>query len=95
MNIERQYYDQLYVWNKSGTVTTKMSLRYSLWDRDPTNDLRVIQFCLSIPEEQYVKNGMERSFLRRATKNLLPDSVRLNHYVRGIQAADTIHRMKA
>ncbi|MBS4209176.1 asparagine synthase-related protein [Bacillus sp. FJAT-50079] len=90
----KNYYNQLYVWNKSGTATTKMSLRYSLWDRDPTNDLRVIQFCLSIPEDQYVKNGMQRSFLRRATKGILPDSVRLNHYVRGIQAADTIHRMK-
>lgn len=91
----RKHYDQLYYWNKSGTATTKLSLRYSLWDRDPTNDLRVIRYCLSIPEEQYVKNGMERSFLRSATKDILPDSIRLNHYVRGIQAADTIHRMKS
>ena len=71
----------------------KLSLRYSLWDRDPTNDLNVIRFCLSLPDEQYVQNGMERSFIRRATKNLLPDKVRLNHHVRGIQGADTIHRM--
>ncbi|RST72533.1 asparagine synthetase B [Siminovitchia acidinfaciens] len=90
----RSYYDQLHVWNKSGTATTKLSLRYSLWDRDPTNDPRVIRFCLSVPEKQYVKEGMERSFLRRMTKNILPDKVRLNHYSRGIQAADTIHRMK-
>ncbi|WP_077214417.1 asparagine synthase-related protein [Bacillus dakarensis] len=91
----RKHYNQLYFWNKSGTATTKLSLRYSLWDRDPTNDLRVIQFCLSIPEEQYVKNGMERSFLRRATKNILPDKVRLNHQIRGIQGADTVHRMRS
>ncbi|MCJ8009107.1 asparagine synthase-related protein [Lederbergia wuyishanensis] len=91
----RKYYDKLYVWNKSGTATTKLSLRNAVWDRDPTNDLRVIQFCLSLPEEQYAKDGMERSFLRRATKNILPDKVRLNHHIRGIQAADTIHRMKS
>lgn len=90
----RQHYDQLYFWNKSGTATTKLSLRYSLWDRDPTNDLRVIEFCLSLPEEQYVKYGMERSFLRRATKDILPEKVRFNHHTRGIQGADTIHRMQ-
>ena len=89
------YYQQLYVWNKSGVVNTKTSLRYSLWDRDPTNDLNVIRFCLSLPDEQYVQDGMERSFIRRATKNLLPDKVRLNQHVRGIQGADTIHRMSS
>jgi asparagine synthase (glutamine-hydrolysing) len=91
----KKHYDQLYFWNKSGTATTKLSLRYSLWDRDPTNDLRVIQFCLSIPEKQYVQDGMERSFLRRATQNILPEKVRLNHHIRGIQGADTIHRMSS
>ncbi|RBP88296.1 asparagine synthase (glutamine-hydrolysing) [Cytobacillus firmus] len=91
----KEHYDQLYYWIKSGTATTKLSLRYSLWDRDPTNDLRVINFCLSLPEEQYVKNGMERSFLRRATKNFLPEKVRLNHNIRGIQGADAIHRMSS
>ncbi|UTR10555.1 asparagine synthase-related protein [Evansella sp. LMS18] len=90
----RQYYQSLYPWNKSGTADTKLSLRYGLWNRDPTNDIRVIQYCLSIPEEQYVKAGMERSLIRRATKGILPDSVRLNRKYRGMQGADTIHRMK-
>ncbi|WP_209122927.1 asparagine synthase-related protein [Alkalihalobacillus sp. BA299] len=89
----KAYYKQLYPWNKSGVANTNLSLRYSLWDRDPTNDLRVIQFCLAIPDEQYVQEGMERSFLRRAIKNILPDKVRLNQKSRGIQGADVIHRM--
>jgi asparagine synthase (glutamine-hydrolysing) len=89
------HYNQLYAWNKSGTATTKLSLRYSMWDRDPTNDLRVIRFCLALPDEQYVQNGMERSFIRRATKNILPDKVRLNHHTRGLQGADTIQRMSS
>ena len=38
---------------------------------------------------------MERSFIRRATKDILPDKVRLNHHIRGIQGADTIHRMSS
>ncbi|UOR13777.1 asparagine synthase-related protein [Halobacillus amylolyticus] len=87
------YFQKPHVWNKSGVVGTKLSLRYALWDRDPTNDLNVIKFCLSLPEELYVQNGMERSFIRGATKHILPEKVRLNHHIRGIQGADTIHRM--
>jgi asparagine synthase (glutamine-hydrolysing) len=88
------YYQQLYPWNKSGVANTKLSLRYGVWDRDPTNDLRVIKFCLALPKEQFVLGGLERSFLRRATKNKLPDKVRLNQEHRGLQGADVIHRMK-
>ncbi|MBO0962185.1 asparagine synthetase B [Neobacillus sp. MM2021_6] len=91
----KNHYNQLFVWNKSGIANTKFSLRYSLWDRDPTNDLRVIRFCLALPEEQYVQGGMERSFIRRATKGILPDKVRLNQHIRGVQGADTIHRMSS
>ncbi|WP_424767736.1 asparagine synthase-related protein [Paenibacillus sp. sgz302251] len=89
----RKHFEQLFHWNITGTYTTKLSLRYGLWDRDPTNDLRVIRFCLSIPEDQYVQSGMDRSLIRRATKELLPDQVRLNQRVRGIQGADGVHRM--
>jgi len=90
----KKYYQQLFAWNKSGVANTQMSLRYGLWDRDPTNDLRVIKFTLALPEKQYVQCGLERSFLRRATKNILPDNVRLNQKTRGIQGADIIFRME-
>ncbi|WP_079505341.1 asparagine synthase-related protein [Mesobacillus jeotgali] len=89
----RNHYEQPYFWNKSGVANTNFSLRYSLWDRDPTNDLRVVRFCLSVPEEQYVKHGMIRSLIRRSTENILPEKVRMNHNKRGIQGADTIHRL--
>lgn len=87
------YYQQLYVWNKSGVVGTKLSLSYSLWDRDPTNDLNVIRFCLALPEDQYTIAGKGRSIIRRAMKNRLPDKVRLNQDSRGLQGADVINRM--
>ncbi|MGP4106316.1 asparagine synthase-related protein [Virgibacillus sp. L01] len=89
------YYKQLFTWNKSGVAETKLSLRYGIWNRDPTNDLNVIQFCLALPTEQYVTGGMERSIIRRSMKDFLPDEVRLNQRKRGIQGADIIHRMKA
>ncbi|MFA1820257.1 asparagine synthetase B [Virgibacillus oceani] len=90
----RKYYNQLFAWNKSGVANTKMSLRYAMWDRDPTNDINVIRFCLSVPEKQYVTDGMERSLIRRAMKGFLPEKIRLNQTSRGLQGADVIHRMK-
>lgn len=88
-----RHFQELYPWNATNTAFTKLSIRYPLWQRDPTNDLRVIQFCLSLPEEQYVQNGMDRALIRRATKGLLPDKVRLNQSNKGIQGVDCVHRM--
>lgn len=87
------HFQELYHWNASNTLAAKLSLRYSLWKRDPSNDLRVIRFCLSVPEEQYVQNGMDRALIRRSTEQILPDQVRLNQRVRGVQGADWVHRM--
>ncbi|HDX9578200.1 TPA: lasso peptide isopeptide bond-forming cyclase [Bacillus pseudomycoides] len=92
-DMKKQQFEQLYYWSINGTYETKLSLRNSLWNRDPTNDLRMIQFCLSVPEEQYVQNGLDRSLIRRATKGYLPDKVRLNQRVRGVQGADGVCRM--
>lgn len=80
-------------WNTTNIMSAKLSLRYSLAQRDPTNDIRVIRFCLSVPEEQYVRDGVDRLLVRRGTEHLLPDNVRLNQRVRGVQGADWVHRM--
>ncbi len=89
----KHHFAQLYHWNASNTLATKLSLPYSLWKRDPTNDIRVIQYCLSLPENQYVQNGLDRALIRRGTENYLPDNVRLNMKIRGVQGADWVHRM--
>ncbi|MFC5701750.1 asparagine synthase-related protein [Cohnella faecalis] len=86
-------FEECYHWTNSGTSGTKLSLRHGMWYRDPTNDLRVIRFCLSVPIDQYVRDGMDRALIRRSTVNLLPDQIRLNYKTRGIQGADGIQRM--
>ncbi|MDP1417459.1 lasso peptide isopeptide bond-forming cyclase [Peribacillus simplex] len=91
--VRENQFQNSYYWNITGTYGSKLSLRYSVWDRDPTNDLRVIRFCLSVPEEQYVRNGLDRALVRRSTKGYLPDKVRLNLRTRGVQGADGVHRM--
>jgi asparagine synthase (glutamine-hydrolysing) len=55
--------------------------------RDPTADLDVVQFCLGIPPEQYLAEGIDRSIIRRAMWGLLPPEV-LTKRKRGLQAAD-------
>lgn len=55
--------------------------------RDPTADKRIVEFCLSIPPEQYVVGGHSRSLVRRAMRGRLPESTLLR-YQRGHQGAD-------
>lgn len=76
-----------------GPLDTKFSLANGLVRRDPTRDKRIIEFCMSLPGEQYVRNGRERYLIRRAMNGILPDPIRTNTTVRGKQSADWIQRL--
>lgn len=91
--VRQNQFQQLYYWNTTGTYGAKMALRYGPVQRDPTDDLRVIRYCLSIPDDQFVRKGMDRALIRRAVKGYLPDNIRLNDETRGVQGADGVHRM--
>ncbi len=65
---------------------------YGLEVRDPTQDRRVIELCLSIPDDQFQRGGVNRWLIRRAMRGYLPDVVRLNPK-RGLQAADVGKRV--
>ena len=55
--------------------------------RDPTADRRLIEFCLSVPLEQYLRDGQRRAFVRTAFADRLPRVV-LEEKRKGYQAAD-------
>ena len=65
---------------------------YGLEVRDPTFDPRVMSFCWSIPESQYVQDGQNRMLIRRAMANHLPKKVLWNRR-KGVQSADLGHRV--
>jgi asparagine synthase (glutamine-hydrolysing) len=44
--------------------------------RHPFMDKRLIEFCLSLPADQSFSNGWSRFILRKAMKNVIPESVR-------------------
>lgn len=55
--------------------------------RDPTMDKRLVEFCLAIPEQQFLRGGVTRSLHRRVMEGALPPVV-LHETRRGLQAAD-------
>ena len=76
------------------SIVTKLSLAKGMVVRDPTRDKRVIEYCMSLPTEQYVRNGHERYLLKRSMKGILPDKIRMNISTRGMQSADWIQRLQ-
>lgn len=89
----QHYYTTNYFWNNTGNANTHLSLQTGIRELDPTNDVRLVQYCLAIPEEQYVTGGLDRSLIRRSTAGILPDAVRFQRG-RGIQGVDTVWRMQ-
>ena len=55
--------------------------------RDPTSDLQVVEFCLSIPEHLYLRQGQDRWLLRRVMQDALPPEI-TNTQTKGLQTAD-------
>ncbi len=61
--------------------------RWGIDLRDPTADRRRVEFCLSVPLDQYLSGGRTRLLARRAFADRLPQIV-LNERRKGYQAAD-------
>lgn len=55
--------------------------------RDPTADRRLVEFCLSVPMEEYLNDGVPRSLAKRALADRLPQAV-LSERRKGYQAID-------
>jgi asparagine synthase (glutamine-hydrolysing) len=80
--------------NGGADITTGYRAWFGVDQRSPTGDLRLVEFCLSLPEEQYRRNGKSRWLLRRAMAQRLPAATRDNP-LRGLQAADWFDRLLA
>lgn len=55
--------------------------------RDPSADRGLLELCLSIPAEQYLKDGLPRSLARRVLADRLPAEV-VQERRKGLQAVD-------
>jgi asparagine synthase (glutamine-hydrolysing) len=70
----------------SGNYKKVALARWGIDERDPTADRGLIEFCLSLPPEQLLSNGVNRRLARAALSDRLPPQV-LNA-PRGYQFAD-------
>lgn len=77
----------------SGVFHTQLGLKYDVLISDPTADKDLIQFCLNLPENQYVKDGERRSIFKRAMKGYMPEAV-LSEKFKGMQSVDWVQRIK-
>lgn len=70
-----------------GPYITAFRSLYGVDSRSPLADVRLVEFCLALPEDQWLRDGVTRSILRRAMADRLPREV-LSNEKRGLQAAD-------
>ena len=76
-------------WHQDGAA-------FGLEVRDPTMDIRLLRYCLSVPDHLFTdpQSGMDRLLIRQAMQGRMPDATRLNQK-RGLQAADLVARLRA
>jgi asparagine synthase (glutamine-hydrolysing) len=62
--------------------------------RDPTFDREIVEFCLTVPLEEFLRGGQMRSLARRSMVGTLPSST-LRRTKRGRQSADWYVNLEA
>lgn len=50
--------------------------KFNIESRHPYFDVRLVEFCLSLPEEYKLKQGVSKRILKEAMKGILPEQVR-------------------
>ena len=80
--------------NPIGAIWHEAGAGYRLDALDPTADVRLLEFVLRIPDEQFVRGTNDRWLMRRGMEDLLPPEVQWN-VRRGRQGADLPLRLRA
>jgi asparagine synthase (glutamine-hydrolysing) len=65
----------------------KVRANFGIDIRTPAFDRRLVEFCIGIPQDQYLRKGRDRWLIRRAMQGRLPDIVLANRKS-GVQSAD-------
>ena len=77
-----------------GEYETKLGLAAGVVLRDPTRDVRMLQFCYHLPYELYAHGGTPRWLIREAFRDMLPHEL-LDDWMRyGVQNNDWFFRVK-
>jgi asparagine synthase (glutamine-hydrolysing) len=79
-------------WGDPGNYTKGALGGWHIDYRDPTADIRLVEFCLGVPSDQFLRNGVQKALARRALADRLP-AVVLDETRKGLQAADWHERL--
>lgn len=79
--------------SKTGAMWQESGDYFGLNIYDPTLDLKLLEFCFGIPENQFYRQDNERFLIRRLMKNKLPQEI-IDNRKKGKQSADIILRLK-
>ena len=79
-------------YNETADWYAKLRAGFGIDTRTPAFDRRLVEFCIGIPEDQYLHKGCDRWLIRRAMKGRLPETV-LYKKKYGVQAADWYPRL--
>lgn len=78
--------------SQKGEMTTKHSLVTGVITRDPCMDKRLIEFCMSLPENQFCYHGVSRRLVREYLEGIVPDHIiKVEDY--GYQSADMMKKI--
>lgn len=83
----QEWHDLLMQCRDPGPLNAAANAGYGVDRRDPTSDRRVLAFCLSLPEDRYLRNGRCKDVFRRAFADRIPAEI-LDNQQWGTQTAD-------
>jgi len=84
--------DAFHTFSQTADWFARLRAIYGIDSRMPAFDRRLVEFCIGIPEDQYLRNGCDRWLIRRAMKGRLPEAIRMTKS-RGAQSADWFPRL--
>jgi asparagine synthase (glutamine-hydrolysing) len=91
----RSYFFRPEQGNSYGTSASPLSetnARHSISCVDPTVNLKLFEFLLRVPDDQFYRNGQGSFLIQRAFRGRMPELV-LKGKRKGLQAADVGHRI--
>ena len=80
------------IWSIGTGFWSELGASHSICFLDPTFNQSLVEFILTVPDDQFRRRSQGSWLMRRAFRNRMPDAV-LNGRQKGLQAADVGHRI--
>ena len=90
----RQYLHKKALYTYIGELETKLGLTTGILLRDPTRDIRLLEFCANLPYHLFAYRGTPRWLIRENLSDILPASVLENWMRYGVQNSDWLLRIE-